>query len=110
MWIHTVDDVAQLVRDRRKQLGLSQAALADRASVSRHWLVELEQGKPTAEVALVLRTLVALGLRVDVSNPEQRPEPAEAASIIEAGQKTLENHAPAGVTLRRLRTRAPRGK
>jgi len=79
MWIVTPQDLAQLVRDRRSQLGLSQGGLAQRVGVSRQWIVALEQAKPTAEVGLVLQTLSALGLRIDVRDPAHDATPyAEA--------------------------------
>lgn len=107
MWIRTVDDVAELVRDRRKQLGLSQMELARRAGVSRQWLVELERGKPTAEVALVLRTLAAAGMQLDARDPMQQPEGSHAAAIIDAGREVMDHHRPAG-PMRTLSTRSPR--
>lgn len=107
MWIRTVDDVAELVRDRRKQLGLSQMELARRAGVSRQWLVDLERGKPTAEVALVLRTLAAAGMQLDARDPMQQPDGSYAATIIDAGREVMERHRPAG-PMRTLSTRPPR--
>ena len=35
--------------------------------VSRDWIVQLEKGKATVELGLVLRALKALGLLVDIS-------------------------------------------
>jgi HTH-type transcriptional regulator / antitoxin HipB len=65
--IHSIRDLAAVVRGRRKDLGMSQAALAERAGVSRKWIYEFESGKPTAEFGLLLRVLDALGLELDVS-------------------------------------------
>ena len=75
MWIGTPDDLAQAVRDRRRHLGLSQGSLAERVGASRQWIVALEQAKPTAEVGLVLKTLSALGLRIDVRDPDYDTTP-----------------------------------
>jgi hypothetical protein len=41
--------------------------------VSRRWLSDLEAGKPTAAVGLVLRTLQALELVVDLQLDEPAP-------------------------------------
>lgn len=106
MMIRTADDVGHLVRGRRKQLGLSQAQLADKVGVSRQWIVGLEGGKRTAEVALVLRTIAVLGLQLDARDPRQHADSA-AAAIIAAGQVVLDRHRPAGER-RTLRTRPPR--
>lgn len=67
MLARTPTDLGLIIRDRRRALGLDQAALARRVGVSRQWIVEMERGKPRAEVGLVLRTLSALGIRLEVS-------------------------------------------
>jgi HTH-type transcriptional regulator/antitoxin HipB len=66
MKIDSVRDVAAAVRGRRLALGLSQRDLASRAGVSRDWINYFEGGKPTVELAHVLRVLDALGLRLDL--------------------------------------------
>jgi y4mF family transcriptional regulator len=66
MWISTAGDLAQLIRDRRKELRISQAVLARRIGVTRQWIGMLERGKPTVELAAVLKAMAALGLRLDV--------------------------------------------
>jgi y4mF family transcriptional regulator len=71
--IHSIRDLAAVVRGRRKDLGISQAALAERAGVSRKWIYEFESGKPTAEFGLLLRVLDALGLELDVSAGSASP-------------------------------------
>lgn len=45
---------------------MSQQALANEIGASRHWIMDLERGKPTLEVGLILRAIVALGLSVDL--------------------------------------------
>lgn len=72
MLVRTAADLGSLIRSRRRELGLRQEELAKRVGVSRLWVIEFERGKPRAEVGLVLRTLTALGLDVDVS-PAPRP-------------------------------------
>jgi HTH-type transcriptional regulator/antitoxin HipB len=62
--IRTPRDLGALIRDRRRTLGLDQRTLADQVGVSRQWIIEVERGKPRAEVGLVLRTLEALGVRL----------------------------------------------
>ncbi len=52
------------VRRARKDQGLSQAALAERAGVGRPWLSELETGKRTVELGRALAVLNALGLAI----------------------------------------------
>ena len=60
----TAMDLAQIAGDLRRGLKIRQADLARRAGVSRQWIVAMEQGKPTLEVGLVLRTLEVLGLEL----------------------------------------------
>jgi y4mF family transcriptional regulator len=63
------------VRGRRNDLGLSQANLAAKASVSRKWVYEFEAGKPTAELGSLLRVLDALGLVLDIGSGGGSAEP-----------------------------------
>ena len=84
MRIRTPADAGIAIRARRHQLGLDQAGLAARVGVSRQWIVAVEGGKPTVELVLLLRTLAALGLTLDVSDggqPAQPPAPGAAAVI-----------------------------
>ena len=69
--VSTPREIGLLVRDRRRERGLSQQALADQVEVSRQWIVAVEKGKPRAELGLLLRTLSALDLVVRI---EARPD------------------------------------
>jgi HTH-type transcriptional regulator/antitoxin HipB len=51
-------------------------ALSKKVGVGRLWIIELERGKPRAELGLVLRTLKELDLRVLVE-----PRPTERSDI-----------------------------
>ncbi|MFI5299614.1 MAG: helix-turn-helix transcriptional regulator [Polyangiales bacterium] len=73
MLTRTPTGIGLVVRERRRELGLGQAELAERVGVSRQWVVEIEQGKPRAELALVLRTLQALGLRLRIDHGTNAP-------------------------------------
>ncbi|MGC8551044.1 MAG: helix-turn-helix domain-containing protein [Acidobacteriaceae bacterium] len=65
--------MAAFIRERRVKLGMDQSDLAEKAGTSRKWIVEVEQGKPRAEIGLVLRTLKALGVSLDIAvDPTQR--------------------------------------
>ena len=65
MRIGSARDLGLVVRETRQDRGQTQAQLATKAGVSRRWLSDLEAGKATAELGLVLRTLQALGLGLD---------------------------------------------
>jgi HTH-type transcriptional regulator / antitoxin HipB len=62
MQIRTPGDLGAMIRDRRRKLGLDQRSLAEKAGVSRQWIVEVEKGKPRAEIGLLLRTIAVLGI------------------------------------------------
>ena len=77
-------DIALAVRGRRKQLKLRQSEVAQAAGVGREWLIDLEHGKPTAEVGKVLRTFEALGIECDVlmlARPPAWTLPLTAAAL-----------------------------
>jgi HTH-type transcriptional regulator / antitoxin HipB len=60
--LRRIDDVAALIKTRREALGWSQQALADRLTVSRKWVNEIERGNSNAKLGLVLRALNELGI------------------------------------------------
>lgn len=66
--IKSVRDIGAVSRGRRLSLGLSQAQVAARARVSRQWISEVEAGKGTAELRLVLQLLDALGIRLTLDD------------------------------------------
>jgi HTH-type transcriptional regulator/antitoxin HipB len=72
MRIRTPADLGAVIRDRRRKLRLDQKSLAAKAGVSRQWIVEVEKGKPRAEVGLILRTLGALGITLDAEKEQPR--------------------------------------
>lgn len=89
------------IRDARKSRALSQAALADRAGVSRSWLARLETGHRGAELAPVFRLLEALELTLSLRDSNaavSRTEaPADAASPIPAEPRQIaERGRPSG--------------
>ena len=55
-----------LLRQRREGLSLTQADAAQAIGASRQWLIQVEAGKPTAEVDRVLKLDRVLGLRLDI--------------------------------------------
>ena len=59
--IRSVRDLGTALRLMRKALRLTQADLALAAGVGLRFVVELEAGKPTVQLELVLRVIDALG-------------------------------------------------
>lgn len=75
MQVRTASDIGTFIKDRRRRQKLDQATLATMIGVNRRWIMEVERGKPRAEVGLVLKALEALGLSLSVVSMEQlRPE------------------------------------
>jgi HTH-type transcriptional regulator / antitoxin HipB len=66
MQVRGVRDLGGLIRQRREALGWSQEELAASTGVARLWVSQIEQGKRTAEVGLVLQCLAALQLDIEV--------------------------------------------
>lgn len=66
MRVRTVRELGASVRVQRESLGLSQQALADRAGVTREWVVRFENGKVSVPLNLVFDVLTALNLTIDL--------------------------------------------
>ena len=67
--IGTPAAVGSIIRARRQDRGLSQQTLADRAGVSRKFLMDLEAGHERAELGKTLAVLAALGLSLEATDP-----------------------------------------
>ncbi len=70
--IKTPTDIGAIIRARRQDRALSQQALADRAGVSRKFLIDLEAGHERAELGKTLAILAALGLSLEATDPIPR--------------------------------------
>jgi y4mF family transcriptional regulator len=84
MRIANPQDLGLYVRERRRDLGHTQQELATLAGVSRRWLADLEACKPTVEVGLVLKTLAALGLVVNVQVYVPAPDAIDLDKVLAA--------------------------
>ncbi len=67
------------IRTTRKALRLRQSELASVAGVSVRTLSEIENGKDTAQLGLVLKVLDCLGISVTLEIPPLPPTPAAEA-------------------------------
>ncbi len=72
MIVRNSRELGHLVRDYRTRRGLTQARLAAQVGASRKWVVELEAGKRTVDLSLVLRTLNVLGVELDARDRSER--------------------------------------
>jgi len=67
MFVRSSSDLGAVIRDRRKQLELDQAAFARKIGVSRQWVIDVEKGHARAQLGLVLRAIDALNIQLDAS-------------------------------------------
>jgi len=74
--VRTPREVGLLIRERRKEVGFTQAELAERVGSSREWVRLAESGKPRLDLGLALRALAALGISLDAGTPEPPASPA----------------------------------
>jgi HTH-type transcriptional regulator/antitoxin HipB len=94
MRLRTSKDIGALIRQRRHELDLSQLELAERVGASRQWVVDVECGKPRAELGLVLRTLDVLDVRLHADEgppanerPPSGPTGADVDAIVRAARR-----------------------
>lgn len=73
MIIRSSEDIGGAIYEARRKLRLTQCELARRAGVSSRWLREVEHGKATAQIGLVLRIFRFLGLLLEISNQDSQP-------------------------------------
>lgn len=75
----TPADIGNIIRTTRKAAGLRQDELAGAASVGLRFIVDLEAGKPTAQIGKTLQVLAALGCSLEITPPPEAPEEARNA-------------------------------
>ena len=68
----TPAEIGRIVRAARKSAGLRQYELAGAAGVGQRFVVELEAGKPTAQIGKTLQVLHALGCSFEIVPPPER--------------------------------------
>jgi HTH-type transcriptional regulator/antitoxin HipB len=69
--IETAGQLGDVIRTRRKALGVTQIELAGLSGVGVRFIAELERGKPTLELGKVLRVLERLGVEILVRHDEE---------------------------------------
>ncbi len=81
MIVRNPKELGHLVRDHRSKRGLTQAELAAQVGASRKWIIDLEAGKRTTDLSLVLRTLNVLGVELDARTRLARAGKVNAIDI-----------------------------
>jgi HTH-type transcriptional regulator / antitoxin HipB len=71
------EDVGSLIRQRRLDLKLTQAQLAERLDATQKYISRLEAGKPTVQLGGVLKVFreLGIGLLVDFDNVSSEGPP-----------------------------------
>ena len=68
----TPSQIGQVIRTARKAMGLRQSELAGVANVGLRFIIDLEAGKPTAQLGKTLAVLDALGCKLKIDLPPPR--------------------------------------
>jgi HTH-type transcriptional regulator/antitoxin HipB len=66
---YTPEDIGKLIRDTRKQLGVTQRGLALTSGTGLRFVIDLEKGKKTCEIGKVLTILHTLGIKMTLTPP-----------------------------------------
>lgn len=67
--IHSPEELGLVIRAVRKSTRMRQDDLAGAVGVSRQFAVDVEKGKPTAQLGRVMRLLSELGITLSVDIP-----------------------------------------
>ena len=71
-------EIGEIIRAARKAAGLRQDQLAGAAGVGLRFIVDVEAGKPTAQIGKVLEVLQTLGCSFDITAPPALKAPRKA--------------------------------
>ncbi|WP_291347870.1 helix-turn-helix transcriptional regulator [Desulfobacula sp.] len=66
--ISSPEELGQYIFKKRKHLKLTQKEISEFADVGRKFIIELEKGKPTAQLGKVFELLHSLGLELHLIN------------------------------------------
>lgn len=64
MEINSVKEIAELVKEQRKKLGMTQAQASALCNVGTRFLSDLENAKPTLQIDKVLKVTALFGIRI----------------------------------------------
>lgn len=70
MIIKSITDISEVVKKRRKSLGLTQSECAAMCNVGNRFFSELENGKETLHIGKVINCLQILGINISLTNRE----------------------------------------
>ena len=72
--VRSVEDLALLLRAVRKSARVRQDDLAATAGVSKQFAADVERGKPTVQLGLVLKLLAEAGVTLNAEIPDSAAE------------------------------------
>ena len=67
--VQTPQDIGTAIRKTRKSMSITQKNLALTSGTGLRFIIDLEKGKPTCQLAKVLTVLQALGIKVQLTPP-----------------------------------------
>ena len=68
MIIASLENIASLVKSRRKELQLTQIELARLCNVGVRFVSDLENAKPTCQINKVFKVLSGLGIKLEIKD------------------------------------------
>jgi transcriptional regulator with XRE-family HTH domain len=75
--VHSVDDLAVLLKAVRKSARIRQDDLAATAGLSKQFVADVERGKPTVQLGLVLKLLSEAGVTLNAEIPDSAAQEVE---------------------------------
>jgi HTH-type transcriptional regulator / antitoxin HipB len=70
---YTPQQIGQIIRRTRKDLGVTQKDLALTSGTGLRFIIELEKGKETCEIGKALTVLQTLGIKLTLTPPATTP-------------------------------------
>lgn len=67
----STEDIGKIIRETRKELGVTQKDLALTSGTGLRFIIELEKGKPTCQIGKVLTVLQTLGIKFTLTPPTE---------------------------------------
>lgn len=75
--IKNSQDIGDILRQTRKAMGITQKDLALTSGTGLRFIIDLEKGKPTCQLAKVLTVLQTLGIQIQLVSPNYDPSGGE---------------------------------
>jgi HTH-type transcriptional regulator / antitoxin HipB len=71
---YTPKEIGKLIRDTRKNMGITQKSLALTSGTGMRFIIDLEHGKETSEIGKALTVLYTLGIKMTLTPPAQNKQ------------------------------------